>query len=75
MALYCAIAADRVRLGAEVTKVTDLPDRVEVVYKDKQGKEVLVTADFCVAALPPPKPLSDSPMLLGGCETVTTRCE
>jgi monoamine oxidase len=53
MALYRAIGADRVRLGAEITKVTNLPDGVEVGYKDKHGKDMLVEADFCVAALPP----------------------
>jgi monoamine oxidase len=53
MALYHAIGCHKVRLGAAVTKVTDLAHGVEVVYKDARGKEVLVRADFCVAALPP----------------------
>jgi monoamine oxidase len=44
---------DKVRLQAAVTRVTDGPNGVEVAYKDKRGREVLVRADFCVAALPP----------------------
>ncbi|MCI2417941.1 flavin monoamine oxidase family protein [Saccharopolyspora sp. K220] len=53
MALHRAIGADKIRLGAEVTRITDLPGRVEVGYRDKRGTEQLVTADFCVATLPP----------------------
>jgi monoamine oxidase len=44
---------DKVRFNAAVTKVTDGPNGVEVVYKDKRGKEKIVRADYCVAALPP----------------------
>jgi monoamine oxidase len=44
---------DKVRLGAAVQKLTDGPNGVEVVYEDKRGKEILVRADYCVAALPP----------------------
>ncbi|MEU6645984.1 flavin monoamine oxidase family protein [Saccharomonospora sp. NPDC046836] len=53
MALYAAVGKDKVRLGAEVTKLTDTAGGVEVLYRDKNGKEVLVKADFCVATLPP----------------------
>ncbi|HEY0450482.1 flavin monoamine oxidase family protein [Actinophytocola sp.] len=52
-ALYRAIGTGTVKLNAAVTKLTDGPDGVEVVYKDKRGKEILLRADFCVAALPP----------------------
>ncbi|WP_235998645.1 flavin monoamine oxidase family protein [Qaidamihabitans albus] len=52
-ALYRAVGADKVRLGAEVTTITDGPDGVEVGYRDSRGKETLVGADFCVATLPP----------------------
>jgi monoamine oxidase len=53
MALYRAVGRAKVQLGCVVTKVSSLDNGVEVVYKDKQGKEVIVRADFCVAALPP----------------------
>jgi monoamine oxidase len=52
-ALYRAVGSHRVRLEAAVTRITNFPDRVEVGYKDKRGKENLIRADFCVAALPP----------------------
>jgi monoamine oxidase len=53
MALYRAIGTQKVRLGSEVTKVTDSAQGVEVVYQDRHGNEKVVRADFCVAALPP----------------------
>ena len=52
MALY-RLLGNKVQLGAAVTKLTDGPRGVEVVYKDKRGKENVVRADYCVAALPP----------------------
>ncbi|MFF5985663.1 flavin monoamine oxidase family protein [Prauserella flavalba] len=52
-ALYDAVGRDKVRLGARVTGVTDTDRGVEVTYTDRRGKEVLLTADFCVATLPP----------------------
>jgi monoamine oxidase len=51
-ALTRAIGAHRVRLGAAVTQVTDLPDGVEVTYT-QDGKNRAIRADFCVAAMPP----------------------
>jgi len=53
MALYRAVGADKVRLGAEITRLTNLPGGVEVTYKDKHGKSQLVKADYCIATLPP----------------------
>ncbi|MFI5894875.1 flavin monoamine oxidase family protein [Actinoplanes sp. NPDC051513] len=51
-ALTRAIGPGRVRLGAEVTSVTDRPDGVEVGYR-QGGRARTVKADFCIAALPP----------------------
>jgi monoamine oxidase len=51
-ALSRAIGPGRIRLGAEVTAVTDRPGGVEVVYR-QNGRSHSVTADFCVAAMPP----------------------
>jgi len=51
-ALSKAIGGHRIRLGAEVTGVTDKGQAVEVTYR-QGGREKLVKADFCVAALPP----------------------
>ena len=51
-ALSKAVGGHRIRLGAEVTGVTDKGQTVEVTYR-QGGKEKLVRADFCVAALPP----------------------
>ncbi|MET0422719.1 MAG: flavin monoamine oxidase family protein [Actinoplanes sp.] len=51
-ALSRAVGPGRIRLGAEVTSVTDRPGGVEVVYR-RSGRTQAITADFCVAALPP----------------------
>ena len=51
-ALSRAIGGHRIRLGAEVTGVTDKGAAVEVTYR-QGGRERLVQADFCVASLPP----------------------
>ncbi len=51
-ALTRAIGAHRIRLGAEVTGVTDGPHGVRVAYT-QNGRPGLVAADYCVAALPP----------------------
>jgi len=51
-ALSRAIGSGRIRLGAEVTSVTDRPAGVEVVYQHN-GRTRSITADFCIAALPP----------------------
>ncbi|MFK3980753.1 flavin monoamine oxidase family protein [Micromonospora sp. NPDC050397] len=51
-ALTRAVGNHRVRLGAEVTGVTNRGDEVEVTYR--QGRhERSIRADFCVATLPP----------------------
>ncbi len=41
------------KLGAEVTNITNIPDGVKVVYKDKDGEHSL-QADFCICTLPLP---------------------
>ncbi|GAB3975159.1 flavin monoamine oxidase family protein [Plantactinospora veratri] len=51
-ALAKAIGTHRIRLGAEVTGVTDRGGRVEVTYR-QAGRDRLVRGDFCVATLPP----------------------
>ncbi|HEY2671251.1 MAG TPA: FAD-dependent oxidoreductase [Rugosimonospora sp.] len=51
-ALTRAIGAHRVELGAVVTGVTDGPAGVEVTYT-RQGHSRKITADYCVAAMPP----------------------
>ncbi|MFC4588704.1 flavin monoamine oxidase family protein [Sphaerisporangium corydalis] len=48
-----AVGKDRIRLRSVVTKITDLPDGVEVEYQDKDGRTRKIKADFCVAAMPP----------------------
>ncbi|MBO3746376.1 flavin monoamine oxidase family protein [Streptosporangiaceae bacterium NEAU-GS5] len=47
-ALAREVGDDRIRMGAKVTKITNLPDGVEVAYTGGSIK-----ADYCVAALPP----------------------
>ncbi|TWE14135.1 monoamine oxidase [Prauserella muralis] len=53
LALYRAIGKDTVRLGAEVVRLTDTADGVEVVHRDTRGRQTVERADFCVATLPP----------------------
>ncbi|MFD5096605.1 flavin monoamine oxidase family protein [Amycolatopsis thailandensis] len=53
LALARAIGGDRIRLGHVVTRITDGPDDVTVVYRDSRGEQRRITADFCIAALPP----------------------
>ncbi|WP_424528835.1 flavin monoamine oxidase family protein [Sphaerisporangium viridialbum] len=48
-----AIGKHKISLRSKVTKITDLPDGVEVEYQDKNGKTRKIKADFCVAAMPP----------------------
>ncbi|MFC6081937.1 flavin monoamine oxidase family protein [Sphaerisporangium aureirubrum] len=48
-----AIGKHRISLRSKVTKITDLPHGVEVEYQDKTGRTRKITADFCVAAMPP----------------------
>jgi monoamine oxidase len=47
-ALTREVGDDRIRTGAQVTKITNLADGVEVAYTGG-----LIKADYCVAALPP----------------------
>jgi len=51
-ALVRAIGADRVRLGAQVTGVTDHLWGVQVAYR-QGGRDRTIDAEYCVAALPP----------------------
>ncbi|MEE6258998.1 flavin monoamine oxidase family protein [Plantactinospora sonchi] len=51
-ALARAVGTRRITLGAEVTGVTDRGGRVEVTYR-QDGRDRKVTADYCVATLPP----------------------
>jgi monoamine oxidase len=51
-ALTRAIGAHKVQLGAAVTQITDSDDGVTVTYTQK-GRERQLSADFCVAAMPP----------------------
>lgn len=45
--------APNLKLGAEVTNITNLPEGVKVIYKDMQGEHAL-TADYCICTLPLP---------------------
>jgi monoamine oxidase len=51
-ALTRAIGGGRIRLGAEVTGVTDRGGEVEVTYR-QGGHDKMIRADYCIAALPP----------------------
>ncbi|MEO3744473.1 FAD-dependent oxidoreductase [Plantactinospora sp. B5E13] len=51
-ALGRAVGTHRIKLGAEVTGVTDRGGTVEVTYR-QGGRDRRVTADYCVATLPP----------------------
>ena len=51
-ALTRAIGSHRVKLGAEVTAVTDTGNGVEVTYKVGDRTSV-IQADYCIAAMPP----------------------
>jgi monoamine oxidase len=51
-ALAGAIGGHRIQIGAEVTKITNLPEGVKVEYT-RAGRTLEIEADFCVAAMPP----------------------
>jgi monoamine oxidase len=51
-ALAKAIGGGRIQLGAAVTKITNLADGVKIEYT-RAGKTREITADYCVATLPP----------------------
>ncbi|MEZ0074380.1 flavin monoamine oxidase family protein [Planotetraspora sp. GP83] len=53
MALAKAIGKHRIHTQSRATKITNLETGVEVEYQDKNGKTQLITADYCVAAMPP----------------------
>ncbi|GLW06166.1 monoamine oxidase [Microtetraspora sp. NBRC 13810] len=51
-ALAARVGEDRIRTGVRVTRITGLPDGVEIAYQGPDGPGTL-RADYCVAALPP----------------------
>lgn len=51
-ALAAKVGEDRVLTGTRVTKIMNLPDRVEVTCAGPDGTTVR-TADYCVSTLPP----------------------
>ncbi|MEV1007242.1 FAD-dependent oxidoreductase [Streptomyces sp. NPDC049881] len=51
-ALTRAVGARRIRTGAEVTDITGRADGVTVTYRSG-GRTRSLTADYCIAALPP----------------------
>ena len=52
-ALVRAVGLDKIKLGCPVTQITTGPDRVEIKYVDDTGKPQMMTADYCIATLPP----------------------
>ncbi|MET8156703.1 FAD-dependent oxidoreductase [Sphaerisporangium sp. NPDC005289] len=48
-----AIGRHKIWLRSKVTRITDLPNGVEIEYQDRNGKVRTVKGDFCVAAMPP----------------------
>lgn len=52
-ALVRAVGAEKVRLNAIAISVENRESTVRVVYRDGRGRERLVEADYCIAALPP----------------------
>lgn len=52
-ALADAIGRRRIRTGSVVTGITDGPGGVSVTYRGPDGRERTITADYCVAAMPP----------------------
>ncbi|MFG1704208.1 flavin monoamine oxidase family protein [Nonomuraea sp. M3C6] len=52
-AFAAALGKNKIQLRSKVTKITDLADGVEIEYQDKNGRTRKITADFCVAAMPP----------------------
>ncbi|WP_406633274.1 flavin monoamine oxidase family protein [Amycolatopsis sp. WGS_07] len=52
-ALAAALGPHRVRLRTAVTGIANGPNDVTVDFLDRTGKPGRLTADFCVAALPP----------------------
>jgi monoamine oxidase len=52
-ALTRAIGSHKIQLGAVVTSITDTADGATVTYTDPHGRMRQLTADYCIAALPP----------------------
>ena len=52
-ALTRAIGQQRVRLGCQATKITQSADGVTVEYADASGRQRSISADYCIAAMPP----------------------
>ncbi|WP_377274384.1 flavin monoamine oxidase family protein [Peterkaempfera sp. SMS 1(5)a] len=48
-----AIGSHRFKLGCQATSLVQSADGVAVGYRDPQGRERLLKADYCVAAMPP----------------------
>jgi monoamine oxidase len=51
-ALAEAIGHHKIRMGATVTKITNLADGVEIEY-ERKGRKSVFEADYCIATLPP----------------------
>jgi monoamine oxidase len=52
-ALTRAIGPEKVLLGCQATKITEATGNVTVEYSDPTGKTRSITADYCIAAMPP----------------------
>lgn len=52
-ALTKAIGPEKIQLGAVVTSINDTTDGAQVTYTDDNGRARSITADYCIAALPP----------------------
>jgi monoamine oxidase len=52
-ALADRVGRHRITTGAVVTRVNTYADHVEVLYRHTGGREQRMTAEFCVATLPP----------------------
>ncbi|WP_107101515.1 flavin monoamine oxidase family protein [Peterkaempfera griseoplana] len=48
-----AIGAHRIQLGCQATSLVQSDDGVTVGYRDPQGRERQLKADYCIAAMPP----------------------
>jgi monoamine oxidase len=52
-ALTRAVGAHKVKLGCQATGLTETGTGVEVAYTDGAGRSRAITADYCIAAMPP----------------------
>nr|WP_243876891.1 FAD-dependent oxidoreductase [Streptomyces sp. 846.5] len=52
-ALTRAVGAHKVKLGCQATGLTETAGGVEVAYTDAAGRARAITADYCIAAMPP----------------------